>query len=357
MNKYKYLILLIISTTLFSCKNEQTDTTSSESITNSVVKKEITTVKAEKAHQGTFNLEIISNGKVYATKNADIKFPINEIIQSISIKNGQVVSKGQVLAVLDNTELKGKLARSKEAIDKARVDLDDRLIDYGYRLKDSAKVPVDIMRMAMIKSGYNRARYDYVDAKTALNKTLILAPFTGKIANLAARVFNSSDAFKTLCTLIEDSKMKVEFNVLETEYHFISKGSSIEVSPFGEGFLLKGVITEVNPLIDENGMIKITATVNNSQDKLLDGMSVKVIIKKAVANKLYIPKEAVLQRQNRQVVFTYEDGQAKWNYVETGLENSKFICINSGLTPDMMVIVSNNIHLAHESEVKLDETE
>lgn len=352
-----YLLIFILYLLELGCS--QTDNVQNESskIKKTEFKEEKKYVTLSTVKKGSFNLEIISNGIVYATNNADIKFPINENIQSITVKNGQLVSRGQVLAVLDNTELKSKLDRSKEAIDRARVELDDRLIDYGYRLKDSAKVPVEIMRMAMIKSGYNNARYDYKDAKTALNKTLILAPFTGKIANLEARVFNSSDSFEKLCTLIDDSKMKVEFNVLETEYHFLSKGSVVEVSSFGETFLLKGLITEINPLIDENGMIKITATVNNSQDKLLDGMSVKVIIKKAVANKLYIPKEAVLQRQNRQVVFTYEEGKSKWNYVETGLENSKFVCINSGLTPDMMVIVSNNINLAHESKVELAKME
>jgi hypothetical protein len=85
------------------------------------------------------------------------------------------VKKGQVLALLDNSDMKTKRERSREVLDKATVDLDDRLIDYGFRLKDSLKVPLEIMRMAKIKSGYNSAR------------------------------------------------MQVEFSVLETEYHFFQR--------------------------------------------------------------------------------------------------------------------------------------
>ena len=349
--------IFIIPLLFFSCNSGETSQVSGDTIVKSTFKKENTAVRVMDVLQGSFNLEILSNGKAYAINNADIRFPINVKIQSIRVRNGESVRRGQVLAILDGTELKSKLARSKEAVDKAGVELDDRLIDYGYRLKDSSKIPADIMRMAKIKSGYNSARYDYADAKAALNETYIVAPFSGKIANLEARIFNTTDAFKKLCTLIDDSEMQVEFNVLETEYHFLSKGSAVEVIPYGEGLPLKGIVTQINPLIDDNGMIKIIAIVDNSGDHLLNGMSVKVIVKKSVPDKIYIPKEAVLQRQNRQVVFTYEDGRAKWNYVETDLQNSKYICISSGLKSGQKVIISNNINLAHDAEVTLDKTD
>ncbi len=350
MEKVRPGLMLLTLALVVSCNSSENSIANADTLAKSIFKKEQVEVGVANVQQGIFNLEILSNGKAFAISNAEIRFPISGRIQNIHIRNGQAVKKGQILASLDATELRNKVLRTHEAINKARIDLDDRLIDYGYRLKDSAKVPAEIMRMAKMRSGYNTAQYEYADARITLSKTNIIAPFSGKIADLEARPFNNSESFKKLCTLINDSKMLVEFNVLETEYRFANRGSAIEVMPYGNGSL-KGIVTEINPLIDENGMIKITGIVDNPNGRLLNGMSVKVIIRKPVADIMYVPKEAVVQRDGREVAFTYEDGKAKWNYVQTGLQNSRYISITSGLSKSQKVIVSNNINLAHDSEV------
>jgi RND family efflux transporter MFP subunit len=320
-----------------------------------VFKDDTIVVKFDSIHRGDFDLEITSNGKVKANKYADIKFPFAENIQEIFVHNGDQVKAGQLLAKLNNTDSQNKLNRTKESLARSLVELDDRLIDYGFRLKDSAKIPPDIMRMARMKSGYNSAFYDNADAKRYYNKTNIIAPFSGKIANLEGRVFNVSESYKKLCSIIDDKIMQVEFSVLETEYHQISKKSAIEVVPYSEGEVLKGFVTQINPLIDDNGMIKISAVVNNPGGILIDGMNVKIIVKKTIKDKFFVLKTAIVQRQNREVVFTYEQGRAKWNYVETGLQNNKYICINSGLSGAAKVISGNNTHLTDGVEIKLEE--
>ncbi|OQP61073.1 hypothetical protein A3860_04975 [Niastella vici] len=348
------LIFLLSAVALQSCESRSNEPADPDNAAKNIFKKEAAVVTVAKARLGNFDLEINCNGNVYAINNAEIKFPFSEKISAVLVKNGEVVKKGQVLASLDETELAKRLARSREAFGKALIDLDDRLIDYGYRLKDSVSIPTDIMRMARIKSGYNSAQYDYADAETALNKTRILAPFSGKIANLEAREFNTSENFRRLCTLIDDSKMRVEFNVLESEYRFLSKGSPIEIVPYGDGASIRGVVNQINPLVDANGMIKIIGMIDNQAGHLLDGMSVKVVVRKSVPGKLFIPKDAVLQRQDREVVFTYNNGRAKWNYVQTDLQNSKYVSIKDGLREGEQVITSNNINLAHDLEVKID---
>lgn len=341
---------------LASCSSDTGITTSQEPLAKGNFKAEKNIVQLATVSQGSFDLEILSTGKALAVSNADIRFALNENIREILVKNGDRVLQGQVLARLEDADLKTRLERVRESLEKATVELDDRLIDYGHRLKDSLKVTPDIMRMAKIKSGYNNARYDFEEAKTMLGRTVVVAPFAGKVANLEARIYNKPDAFKRLCVLIDDKKMLVEFNVLESEYEFVSKGSMVEVTSFGKDLSLKGIVTHVNPVIDGNGMVKVVAIVDNSGENLLDGMSVKVAVKKSIPHKIFVPKEAVVQRDNRQVVFTYEKGQAFWNYVETDLQNGKFMCILSGLRPNQQVIVSNNVSLAHGTEVEPDKS-
>ena len=52
-------------------------------------------------------------------------------------------------------------------------------------------------------------------------------------------------------------------------------------------------------------------------------------------------------------MFVYENGRAIWKYVETGFENSREVCIESGLKEGEEAIYENNLGLSHECEVTL----
>jgi RND family efflux transporter MFP subunit len=304
--------------------------------------------------KGNFDLEVLSNGKAFANNNAEVKFPFAGKIKSINIQNGDQVTTGQVLAELDDYDLKRVLYRNKEALDRSVVELDDRLIDYGYRLKDSSTIPKDILKMAKMKSNYNSSKFEYNEALLSIKKTIVKSPLPGKIANLEASKFNNTDSYKLLCNIIDDKLMRIDFYVLESEFAFVSRGSSIDVIPYGTNIILPGRIKYVNPIIESNGMIKIAGEVRNLNSVLINGMSVKVVIKKSLANKIYIPKDAILQRQNKDVVFTYKDGHSVWNYVEIEYQNSKFAAIKTGLIPGEQVIIGNNLNLANNTEVTLE---
>jgi hypothetical protein len=105
--------------------------------------------------------------------------------------------------------------------------------------------------------------------------------------------------------------------------------------------------------VDENGLVTVKALVPNTRNALFEGMNVRVIIRKVVPGQLVVPKQAVVQRQGREVVFVLEDGLAKWNYVKTGRENSTSYTITEGLQAGMKVIISGNLNLAHDAEVEV----
>ena len=147
--------------------------------------------------------------------------------------------------------------------------------------------------------------------------------------------------------------MEIVFNVLETEIAHLKAGMEVEITPYAnDKVTLKGTVTEVNPKIDENGMVKVRATTDNPEAVLVDGMNVSILAKRQIADKLIVPKTAVLPRQGRKVVFVYENGRAIWKYVETGFENSREVCIESGLKGEE-AIYENNLGLSHECEVTL----
>jgi RND family efflux transporter MFP subunit len=183
-----------------------------------------------------------------------------------------------------------------------------------------------------------------------------VAPISGVVANLEARANNPSSAFNKCCEVLNDRLMKVDFMVLEGEMGMIAAGQKVEVIPFANTVERAfGAITAINPSVDANGMIQVTAQVDNPTGKLMDGMNVKVLVKREVPNCIVIPKSAVLYRQNRKVVFVSENNKAIWVYVEVGLENSTEVTItDNSLTEGQQVIVTNNLNLAHETPIAVN---
>ena len=187
-----------------------------------------------------------------------------------------------------------------------------------------------------------------------MEQATLTAPFDGVVANLFDKQYNLPDASKPFCRIISTSDMNVEFTVLESELPLIKRGDKVDVTPYAAtASPCKGSVTEINPLVDENGMVSVRARVDGG-NRLFDGMNVRVNVKRSVPEQLVIPKTAVVLRSGKQVVFTLKDGKAMWNYVQTGLENmTEYTVSGDGMEEGARVITSGNVNLAHETPVKV----
>ena len=298
-----------------------------------------------------FEHELVSNGKLVASQQADLKFETQGVVAAIYVKNGERVRKGQKLAELDKFALTRKVAQARDAVGQARLQMQDVLIGQGYAADDSAKVPADIMRLARVKSGYDRSVADYELARREEELATLKAPFDGVVANLFAKPYNEPDASQAFCTIVGMQQMEVDFTVLENELPLVKAGDRVEVTPYSDAVShYVGRVVEINPLVDEKGMVRVKAEVDG-KGRLFSGMNVRVSVHRSLGRQLVIPKSAVVLRSGKQVVFTLENGKAMWNYVHTSLENSDCYSLAEGLEEGDTVIVTGNVNLAHESPV------
>lgn len=258
---------------------------------------------------------------IIAREYADLYFRSPEMISEIYVRNGQRVSKGQKIARLDMFRLNNQLVQNDTRLQQAQIELQDVLIGQGYDPDRLDEVPDDVLKLARLKSGF-------VEAETARTATLkdieqgtLMAPHDGVVANLDQKVNNMASSSKPFCRIINDRAMDIMFPVLESELAVIHVGDAIEVAPYSGGARHSGHVTEINPTVDDNGMVKVWASVDGGTG-LIDGMNARVLAHRAVPAQLVVPKSAVVLRSGRQVVFTLSpEGKAMWNYVHTGLEN------------------------------------
>ncbi len=352
--KYHYLNLpaiTLISISLFVCSCKPKQKESFEELARKSVQKSEVIVKTVKLESSTFYKELVSNGKVTSSVKAQVPFKVTGMIREILVANGSRVASGQVLATIDDFEYGIKLDKARQAVETARIDFRDDLLS-KYATDDTTKLSAEKINTARIRSGINDAATDLRLAQYNYNNTRVIAPVSGRIAGLEAKPWNPAENYKSLCTIIDDEKMDVEFPVTESEYAFIENGMPVNIIPFfSDSLIITGYITQINPQVNDNGQLTVKARFNNNS-KLVDGMNVKVLIRKPEPDRLVVPKEALVIRQGRDVIFVREDSLAIWKYVTVEFENSTTVAIKEGLKQGDLVIVSGNVNLAHETKVR-----
>ena len=314
---------------------------------------EVIEVRTAPAVKGNFAMELITNGWLSAVSKATVQFRVHEMVQEVNVINGQRVRQGDPLATLAEFPFKSRLERALDQVERTRLELEDVLLGHGYFLRDSLKVPDHIWSMARIRSGYNAALNELALARYEMNGTRLRAPINGVVSGLEVKPHNHSSSYENFCVIIDNSRLEARFPVLESETSLVEAGQPVEVRPFAnQNKSYTGRVTGFDPRVDEQGMVMVRAIIDNPGGELLDGMNVQIILKREIPDQLIIPREALVLRQGRQVVFTLADSIALWNYVETGLENSRQFTINEGLTEGQEVITSGNFNLAHETRVE-----
>lgn len=318
-------------------------------------------VSVMKLKKQRFSHELVSNGKITAHRKAELRFETTETVANVYVKNGDRVRKGQKLAELDDFKLHNALQQSEYALERAKLELQDVLIGQGYAVDKFDQVPPEVMKLAKVKSGYDQSLAQYELAKRAEERAILTAPFDGIVANLFTKPYNLSNTSEAFCTIVDAGSMEADFTVLESELSLIKVGDRVVVIPYADSAVrYDGKVSEVNPSVDSNGMVKVKALVDG-KGKLFSGMNVRISVRRSLGNQLVIPKSAVVLRSGKQVVFTLEKGKALWNYVQTGLENADSCIVSNkeeqGVTDGLLegdsVIVSGNVNLAHEAPVKV----
>ncbi|HSD15093.1 MAG TPA: efflux RND transporter periplasmic adaptor subunit [Flavobacterium sp.] len=300
-----------------------------------------------------FRKQIYSNGKVEALQKADLRFNGSEQLAKIFVRNGQTVNKGTVLGHLKNDLLKIMLQKAEIEFSKVENKFLEEKIIFGFGKVQNTEIPENILKTIYFKTGYLEAKNNLDNARYQYDQTFLKAPFSGTVANLTFKESNYISAQDTFCTLISHNNLEVVFQVMENEIKNIAINQSITIIPFvNNSKTHKGIITEINPMISKEGLVRIKAKINSDAKSLLDGMNVKIMINNANQDILAVPKEALVLRSDKPVIFTANKGHAKWNYVTIADENSTHYAISEGLKTGDTIITSGNQHLAHDSQIK-----
>lgn len=314
---------------------------------------EAVAVETAAVEQGNFFNETMSNGRLHPYEKANLAFSRGGQLQQLHVRNGDRVQRGDTLAALNNRRALLQLEQARIQVEQARTDLLDLLLtQQGSELADTAMLSPEKRAVLLVKSGLKAARNQLKEARLNYSESFIIAPFSGRIANVVVQGYNAVTAGENFCLLMNDEQWKVVFHLMESELGGVNQGSQVEVMPFHSAESpVAAHITTLNPVVDDNGLVEAEALLDQNPSWMMEGRNVKVKVVKSLPGQLIVPKESMVLRSNREVVFTYEDGLAKWVYVNVVAENESQLAVAGKLQAGDEVIVTNNLNLSHDAEV------
>ena len=339
---------------LTSCKTDKpaTQEISKENITKKTAETEITTVSTVSADKKLFSYQIRANGKIEAQNHAEMRFKFGGYLSAICVSNGQYVAAGQLLATLETSDQNISL---KKAQNQKNINYElyiKEVTDYG----GNPTLPnggIDPLLHERIRTRNNLTTADLQieEAKNNLSFSQLKSPFAGVIADFNLKQGNFINPNQVACVVYSSGSLELVVDVLETELSMLQKGQKASIKTISKASkTYESIISDINPRVNNNGMVKVKLRILNPES-LFVGMNATATIFVPQKETISVPREAIVMRSGKKVVFTEENKLAKWHYVITGLENTQEIEITEGLKIGEKVIISNNLQLAHDSPV------
>jgi len=198
-------------------------------------------------------------------------------------------------------------------------------------------------------------------AQLNLNRTSVRSPFDGIIAELIVSKGEKMNQNAELLRIVNLKTLYLRGFALESEIRHLKIGTAVRIrfDSFPDQYVY-GEIEAISPEIDpDRKTITIYVKVDNKDKRYLPGMNAGIDIEyKVFENVIKVPRNAVLTRQDRYLVFVVRNikgkiGIANWEYVEVGHQNDEEIEIKSGIKEGDPVVIDGHLTLAHQSRVKI----
>ena len=290
---------------------------------------------------------IEATGSLLANEAIEVRSEIAGRVTMIGFKEGGTVTKGQVLIKINDDDLQAQLRKTELAMQLASDDegRKKQLLD----VKGISQQAYDDSRIT-----YQSAEADRDNLRAMIAKTIIRAPFSGKIGLRQV----SEGGYVSPNTLITDlqqvTPMKVEFSVPERFGNEMAVGKKVTFTLDGDAARYNAEVYAIDPAVDATSRtITVRAHNPNSNGKLRPGAFAHIIVELSkVPSALMIPTEALIPDIQGQKVLLIKGGKATSARVETGIRTNSEVELTKGVQPGDTVITTGLLQLRDGMEVK-----
>ncbi len=314
------------------------------------------TVKVAPAVSVSSGKELMYVGETTPYQNVILYAKISGYIDKILVDKGDKVKEGQLLASLVSPEIdqayKSGLADLENK--KTILERDESLLSKDYISKeDKERTETDVkMGEANVKS--LTEQQDYKSIRAPFNGT-VTARFVDP-GTLVQNASNAQTSSQPVVTIAELDRIRTYIYVEQKDADFIKPGYPVTITlPENPRFILKTTVTRCTGELDlKTRMMTVEIDIDNAKGELIPGSYVQVHVQVPGANKLNVPSEALVVRNNKYFVPVLDDS-SKVHYREISVaENTGLkLIVSSGLKEGEKVILNLGESVLEGQRVKV----
>jgi len=276
------------------------------------------------------------SGTIEEESGSSLSFSVSGTIKQIPVVEGQHVTKGQLIAVVDDESFRNGYEAALSMREQAQ-DTYDRM----KQLHDNGSLPE--IQWVEAESKLRQAVSSEQIAKKNLNDTKLYAPYSGVISEKNVEIGQNVMPGQSVVRLVTIDQVKVCASIPENEISQINMGVPVNVrvsalngKTFSGKIVEKGVMA--HPL---SRSYEVKALIDNHSGELMPGMICTMGIENGASNSVITLPTSVIQtdEQNRTFVWVNEGGKARKKIVQTGTLTRNSIVIASGISVGDEVIV------------------
>lgn len=327
------------------------------------VKEKVVNVRAALVEKRSLKPFIESVGTLKPDEEVVVSSEIDGILRELKVQEGSVVSKGMLLARLNDTDYRLELSRAEAALRQvnaslanAKVEFERKEALYKEALVTRQQYDDIVARRLLAEGEVDRAGGTLDLAREKLAKTKIHAPIAGIIREKKVTPGDYIRNGTPLLYLTRNNPLKLSFTVTEKDVARLKTGQecAFKVDAFPDREF-KGKLSVIYPNLEERTRsLQAEAVVSNPQMLLKPGLFARVTLYTGDAvDKVIVPITALLYENNKVKVFVVEGDQAKERFVQVGGKYGEYMELVEGLKGGEQLVVVGQNNLAEGVKVNV----
>ena len=317
-------------------------------------------VAAVPVREGDLVLTVSTTGQVASDEVSALRSEVAGTVARVLVRPGDRVRRGQALINFDPRPLDINVREAEAGLDRAMQTFRE---SYYPDSVVTGRVPTEEQRRtAMIRAGVPGAQVSLDRAKLEREKATVISPFDGLVDQVMVAAGMRVTSGEFLTRVVNLASLRIDAQVLEHDLPLIREGGQAIVTNAAAGNrAIVGRIVAVLPIVDTTtrsgrAFVRIPAG-----SQLRPGMYADVKLEASrLSGRRLVPTRAIIQRDNRPLVFVVKNGRAQWVYINpgrsNGLETEVLPDSGTGLIPVEVgdeVIVEGHLTLTHDAPVRV----
>jgi RND family efflux transporter MFP subunit len=340
--------------------------------------------------RGEISSFLSSTGNLRALRDVAVATQAEGIVQKVAVEEGDYVQEGQVLAVLDDTQLKIRLALAEEKLAQAKLQMekakirqekavaqighnkaeleryerankeglvsDKEVAAYRYKMEElEHDSRVSSSETRELRHRVSELEAEIAQAKLEISRTRITAPFAGFITQRTVNLGQRVRAMDALYNLGAFSPLYADVFLPEKDARLI-RPSQPAVVRLGsaESEQAHAQVARISPVVDQStGTVKVTVELK-PKPGFKPGAFVRVDIRTDNrGDAVLIPKRALIEEDGQHFIYLANGGKAKRVKVALGYESDGKVELRDGAAPGQKVVVAGQGALKEGSRIKV----